>query len=468
MTNLAEQRYTAVHLLRAGHSVSEVAKQLQRHPNWVRKWYKRYQNEGWSGLQERSRAPKQPGNKISPDIQRAICQARSEVEAEAARGTGLKYIGAIAVRTKMKQKKIKPLPSKATIERVLRANEMTRPKAKAAAVKISYPHVQATAPHQLCQVDIVPHYLPGGAKVACFNAIDVVSRYPTGQASARRRARDAAEFMVHLWQTIGIAHYTQVDNEACFSGGFTHPYVLGTVVRLALLIGTELVFSPHYHPESNGTVERFHQEYDRHVWQDTYLADQAAVQTQADHFFPLYRHSPHHSALAERTPHQCHTEAGLTLLSPAFELPDTKLPLYEGRLHFMRRVQAEGTVSVLNETWPVPDPDQHQAVWVTLEVQASGLTLSIFDAAPDAAQRTCLAAYPFPVSETVLPRPTLPLIHTWPLTQPQPAPTPPTISTPQPASTPQISEFLAASQQLWFFSMTVPAHLVRQFSHTMY
>jgi transposase len=29
MTNLAEQRYTAVHLLRAGHSVSEVAKQLQ-------------------------------------------------------------------------------------------------------------------------------------------------------------------------------------------------------------------------------------------------------------------------------------------------------------------------------------------------------------------------------------------------------------------------------------------------------
>ena len=456
MTTIADQRYIAVHLLRAGHSVTEVARQLQRHPNWVRKWHKRYQNEGWSGLQERSRAPKEHGNEISLEMERAICQARSEVEAEAAQGKGLKYIGAIAVRTKMKDKEIKPLPSKATIERVLRANEMTRPKAKAEAVKVSYPQLDTKQPHQLCQVDIVPHYLPGGAKVACFNAIDVVSRYPTGQVSRQRRAQDAAEFMLHLWQTIGIALYTQVDNEACFSGGFTHPYVLGTVARLALMVETELVFSPHYHPESNGTVERFHQEYDRHVWQDTYLADLQAVQTQADHFFSLYRHSPHHSALAERSPHQHHTETSITLLAPDFELPDTKLPLYEGQLHFMRRVQADGTVSVLNVTWPVPNPDHHQAVWVTLDLHSAGATLSIYDTAPDASRRTCLVTYPFLISEPVLPRPVLPLIHTWPSTRSQPA------------LSHQVSALLNASQNLWVLSITLPVRIVRQFSHTIY
>ena len=53
----------------------------------------------------------------------------------------------------------------------------------------------------------------------CFNAIDVVSRYPTGQVSTSRRASDACDFLIHVWQTIGLAQYTQVDNEGCFSGG---------------------------------------------------------------------------------------------------------------------------------------------------------------------------------------------------------------------------------------------------------
>lgn len=38
MTELQEQCYSAIHLLRAWHSPSDVAEQLQRHPNWVRKY----------------------------------------------------------------------------------------------------------------------------------------------------------------------------------------------------------------------------------------------------------------------------------------------------------------------------------------------------------------------------------------------------------------------------------------------
>ena len=116
------------------------------------------------------------------------------------------------------------------------------------------------------QVDIVPHYLTGGAQSPCFNAIDVVSRYPTGQAYRQRRSQDACNFLLHVWQEMGVPIYTQVDNEGCFSGGHTHRHVLGKVVRLALTVGTQLLFSPFYHPESNGYVERFHQDYDLHVW----------------------------------------------------------------------------------------------------------------------------------------------------------------------------------------------------------
>jgi hypothetical protein len=286
---------------------------------------------------------------------------------------------------------------------VLRAAGMTHQRQAPQQSALVYPHFKPTEPHQLCQVDIVPHFLTGGQRLACFNAIDVVWRYPTGQAKTRRRAAQAAAFLVHVWQTLGIARYTQVDNESCFSGGSTHPYVLGKVVRLALHVGTELVFSPVHHPESNGTVERFHQDYNDHVWDDTYLTDQAAVQRQATHFFQLYRQSRHHSGLQERTPHEVHHQTRLRRLETECSLAKQKLPLREGRIHFLRRVSQEGMVSVLNVDWPVPNWDRPRGVWVTIEFDVSGATLAIYDAAPDVVERTCVATYPFPLAEAVLP-----------------------------------------------------------------
>jgi hypothetical protein len=41
-----------------------------------------------------------------------------------------------------------------------------------------------------------------------------------------------------------------MDNESSFNGGRTHPHVIGRVPRLMLLVGTELIYSPYYHPES--------------------------------------------------------------------------------------------------------------------------------------------------------------------------------------------------------------------------
>ena len=176
-----------------------------------------------------------------------------------------------------------------------------------------------------------------------------------------------------------------------------------SLVRLALAVGTEALFSPVRHPESNGYVERFHQEYNRHVWDDTYLADLAAVQRESAHFFPLYCASGHHAALHGHTPQEVHGQPTYRL--PAdFTLPATRWPLYEGRVHFIRQVLADNTVSVLNVRWAVPNPEPLQGVWVTIELRTAGATLAIYDAAPDVRTRRCLATYPFPVKEPILPR----------------------------------------------------------------
>ena len=403
MATLLEERHTAIHLLRAVHGASDVAQQLNRTPRWVRKWRKRFEEEGWQGLQDRSRAPRRHGTRLPDTIRQAIAQARSELEAEAEREDGLKYIGAMAVRTKLRGKKVNPWPSVSTIERVLREREMTRPYRSQSRQETQYPRLHANTTHQLCQVDIVPHFLTGGERVSCFNAIGVVSRYPTGQAYAQRRSLDAVEFLIHVCQTVGIARYTQVDNEGCFSGGFTHPYVVGKFARAALYLGTELVFSPTRHPQSNGFVERFHQDYNRHVWEATYLDSRDTVQRQADRFFALYRDSGHHTELKGRTPHEVHHETTPHRLASDFCLPGGKLPIYEGRIHFMRCIQPDGTISVLNVDWQVPNASAGTGVWATVEFRCTGATISVYDAAPDALERTCLATYPFPLSEPVLP-----------------------------------------------------------------
>lgn len=403
MATVREQREMAIHMLRLGQSVVDVAKSLGRSERWVRKWHRRYVTGSWTGLEDRSRAPKHDGRRLPDGLRRAIILARSELEADAARGRGLKYIGGRAVRTKLKDQQCNPLPSVSTIERRLREAGLTRHREPHSAPEVVYPHLQPQQPHQLCQVDIVPHYLTGGQQVACFNALDVVSRYPAGRAYGHQGSQEAAEFAVCVWQEIGIAAYTQVDNQDCFSGGHTHPHVLGKLVRLALMVGTELVFSPVRHPQSNGFVERFHQDYDRHVWEGTYLKNLPAVQQQSDGFFADYRQSRHHVALQERTPQEVHEATPPQRLPASFTVPTKRLPLYEGRVHFIRRVQADGTISILNVNWAVPNPDPLKGVWATLELTLHGATLAIYDAAPDAAARTCLATYPFPLSEKVIP-----------------------------------------------------------------
>lgn len=404
MSDEYARRRTAIHLLRSGKTPAEVAQEVKRSLAWVYKWRKRFFASGdWQALQDQSRTPKRVPNQLPESVRQDIRTARSELEAEVGEAGKLSYIGAHAVRGRLSQKRITPLPSISSIERELRAAGMTRPRQPREPDKEIYPHLQPVRPHQLMQVDIVPRYLPGGPCVSCFNAIDVVSRYPTGQQYTSKRSVDAMQFLLHAWGDLGVPDYTQVDNESCFSGGFTHPAVLGKVLRLGLMVGTELVFSPIRNPESNGSVERFHQDYTRNVWDKIDLPDLPAVHTYSPAFFAAYRRSRHHSALSGQSPSEMHSVTPCHPLPAEFHPLLAKLPLTAGKVHFIRAVSQEGQIMILNQHWAVPVTDPKQGVWATLQFSVRNARLRIYDAAPDAPHRTCLADYPFPLKEPVLP-----------------------------------------------------------------
>ena len=398
-----EDRKVLIHMLNSGGKASAAAQQIGRSIAWVYKWKRRYEQESWEGLRSRSRAPRRVSRKTPAEIRQRILDIRSELEQEAENCDHLGYIGADAIYGRLRMEGVSPLPAVSTIERMLRQAGRTRPRLPQAEKAVIYPQLKPTIAHQLTQVDIVPQYLTGGKRMDCFNGIDVVSRYPAGKQFASKRSADALAFVLHTWRELGLSEYLQMDNESCFNGGYKHPGVIGKVVRLALYVGVQPLFSPFYSPESNAFVERIHQDYLDFVWKKVQLQDLAAVHQRSALFFPNYRNSHHHSALAGKSPLEIHQAVPLRKLPLDFSIPHP-LPITAGQVHFMRAVDAEHSVRILNIDWSaglgVPD----QGVWATLLLKPPDrATLRIYDAAPDAAKRRCLAQHPFPLKQPVVP-----------------------------------------------------------------
>jgi hypothetical protein len=119
--------------------------------------------------------------------------------------------------------------------------------------------------------------------------------------------------------------------------------------------------------------------------------------------FDAYSTAGHHLTLDGRTPQAVHGPLRRRL--PAdWQMPPDKLPLTAGLVHFMRQVSDDHTIRVLNRTWAVGSASTRQGVWATLSLNPTDSTLRVYDAAPDAPQRRCLATHPFPLTEAVRPR----------------------------------------------------------------
>jgi transposase InsO family protein len=402
MSNDVESaRHSLIHLLRSGRTPEEAATELGCCLSWVYKWRGRFDEAGWDGLKSQSRVPHHQPSRTSEKTKRKILEFRAELEEEAKKPNALSYIGAGAIRGRMLERCLKIIPSISTIEKVMREAGATKLR-QTQTQPTAYPRIHVERPHQLTQMDNVPHYLSGGTLVNCFNAIDVVSRYPEGKRYERKSTDEVLDFCLKTFQSIGISEYTQLDNESSFNGGRTHPYVIGRVPRLMLLVGTELIYSPFYHPESNAFVERFHQDYSQNVWEKVQMQNLPHVQQTSTRFFGRYRLSRHHSELNGQSPASLHFACPPHFLPIDFVLPKP-LPITEGKIHFMRAVSKDQTIPVFNVNWSVGLAQPDQGVWATLFITLRGARLCVYDQAPDMLKRRCFANHPFPLSEPVCP-----------------------------------------------------------------
>ena len=121
-TDEMRRRHQAIRWYLRGVRFTEICERLDHHSTWLAKWVKRYREEGWGGLRDRSRRPHSFRAQTAERTINEILALRESLE----RFPGHRVsIGATAIRRILLQRH-RRVPSVSTIERILRRHRGER------------------------------------------------------------------------------------------------------------------------------------------------------------------------------------------------------------------------------------------------------------------------------------------------------------------------------------------------------
>jgi transposase len=389
-------RRKAIRLTLKGLRPCEILQHIPRSRTWLFNWQKRFEQSGWERLKGQARRPRHSPRAYDNRARAVVLRVRRSLEQ---RRVGLH--GAGAVQQEIRQHHLlKPVPALATINRWLHAAGLLQ--ASPAPPTAYYPEPSYSADAVLHTLDWIARYLTGGTKVFAFHTVDAETRALQQTLSTDKTVATLFRHVLAAWQTLGLPHGIQLDNDSAFSGGEGLPRRFGTFVRLCLYCGIELLFTPPHEPKRNGLVESINGLWARSFWGRTHFRSFTDVVRHSPRFTHWYAHSYAPPALHGLTPAQAHRRVLRRRLTPqqVRALPQP-LPLTAGRLHFIRRVASDGTLRFLGERWKVGKRFAHHYVWATVITQYQRLEIHHQHSERSALRLVKVFAYE--ISEPILP-----------------------------------------------------------------
>jgi len=359
-------RRKAIRLLVRGVSRREILRRIPRGYSWLHKWQRRFARFGWAGLKSQSRQPHRLATRYPARTRRLVVQARVRLHH---RRVGL--LGPQAIQDELRHAQLlRRVPAVSTIQRILHEQGLlTAPRPPTPEY---FPRPTATAQYVLHAMDWTARYLAGGMKVFAFHTIDLHTRAMHQTISTDKTGATVRQHVLQVWQTLGLPDGLQMDNDAAFCGGYKAPRVFGDFVRLCLYLGLEPIFLPVHEPKRNGVVERLNGLWSQAFWKRRRFRSVPHVERASPEFTAWYAQHSQPSTLNGRVPPPARwrrlTAADLRALPAA-------LPLTAGRLHFIRRVEPQGLIRVLNEPWQTDPRLAGQYVWATVVTHRHRLTI---------------------------------------------------------------------------------------------
>lgn len=397
-TSEQELRREAIRRRLNGERRRDICQDLERSTRWFDKWWAEFKSDPQTDFADRSRAPLTVSSMATPALERLVIQVRQAFESA---NHGL--IGARAIWGKLIELKVKPLPSVATIQRILARHGLTPPVGVATETAY-YPWLPVWDVNAVHATDIITKHLRGGAEIQNFHTLDVFTQAACLTQHLDKTSATTCAHLLTAWKKLGLPWLHQFDNEAAFCGGHRHWRIIGRVVRLCLFCGVEPFFTPIYEPKRNHQVETFHSLWCQAFWSRQTFTDLAHVRAQTPVFTRWYHHHYRPPCLEGRTPAQMRSGLSTPKLTTDLRrlIPDfqaQRLPLTAGRVHFMRKVDTTGSVEFLNERWLVGS--KWMGEYVRATINTANQTLTISHKASDEADWRLIKTRIFRIKESV-------------------------------------------------------------------
>lgn len=369
-----ELRKEAVRRRQAGESAEEVATALGRTSRWVRKWSARAEeetgNQAWA--EGRSRAPHTSPTRTPDEVRRSIMDARARLVAN----PRAQY-GPLAVAWELRRMGVDPIPPRWTIERVIGAEGLARPRRRVGYVSkgVPYPSAPDPQPGTIHQIDMVgPRHLDGAIEFHALNLIDVGSHAAGSAILTAPRPNWVAAGMATLWSTLGVPAVAQFDNHSNFRGGIPPAWAnFGPVVATCLDLDVVPRFIPLREPWRNGVVEHFNDVWDKSFFRTDRFGNLEQLRAENTRFVAFHNEHHRYSAHGGASPDEVWAGRLYSPLRADYEVP-TSLPA-KGRIEVIRYIRSNGRLDLFGKRVTVAEEHTHQYVTATIGVRSKQVTV---------------------------------------------------------------------------------------------
>jgi hypothetical protein len=294
-------------LLQAGARIDNVAGWCREHGINPRTFYRHRARIAAEGSwRARSRRPHSSPGMTGPDLDGWICKLRAELGVD----NGADFIRDALIDLHARTSPAWTVPARSTINRVLARHDLLD-RNPAKRPRSSWRRFAFARPRDCYQIDATMYHLASGRLVAIFDVLDDCTRLLVAcHAAPAETAAAAVTAITKAVTAHGPPALVLADNGSAFTHRHRHDHPAPSqFTRTVHALGTRLIHSSPYHPQTCGKVERHHQTLKKWLAAHPPPATMARLQRLLDTYREHYNHR-RHSALPQRgTPHHAWSTA---------------------------------------------------------------------------------------------------------------------------------------------------------------
>jgi hypothetical protein len=302
---------------------------------------------------DRSSRPHRHPAQTTRATQRLVCRVRRQLAKD-----DLGFVGAASIQDALKTLLCSAVPSVRTINRILHAHgfmDAARRRRTVAPPKGWY----LPAADELDSFDFIEGLGLGEAgPFDVFTGRALFGHSRLAAIAPQWSAVRVVDALVCHWRTEGLPSFAQFDNDLRFHGARHPPGSIGRVVRVCLSLGVTPVFAPPRESGFQAAIEHFNGLWQRKVWNRFDFDCMAALRLRSARFVGAYIHQLGLRGHAERAQRRSFPERW----SPDYSTTPS------GRIIFLRRTNASGTVEILGRRLRIDPLWPHRLLRCTLSL----------------------------------------------------------------------------------------------------